>query len=207
MVCLVSHAQGISAAAHRATHDADARFTVLERNFKRKIQDMAQPNAKNQNVKQMTQAPTRKRGEPKDPNAEAPVRVDTRVHYVESDEAKAGTAIRDGKQVPLVNADGKLVGVPVGYDYAKHKAPKRGDFYDEADFYEWKSTVYASQAQRLAKRSESLLENSRQMRKFADPAQRALVKRRVRLAEQMAELDAQLEADGVDVEALDADSD
>ncbi|UOF80072.1 hypothetical protein [Caudoviricetes sp.] len=118
-------------------------------------------------------------------------RVDTRVAYVESDEAKS-----------IVNADGKLTAAPIGYDYRKHKAPKRVDFADEADFYEFKAQVYDVNAERFAKRAVSCRENAATMRKFGDPAQRALVRRRQKLQELMAELDAQLAADGISLDEI-----
>lgn len=115
-------------------------------------------------------------------------RVDTRVAYVESEEAKAAG---------IVNADGKLTGAPVGYNYREHKAPKRADFADEADFYEFKAAVMEINAERFVKRAASLRDNAAAMRKYGDPAQRAMVRRRQKLQEQMAELDAQLAADGI----------
>lgn len=120
-------------------------------------------------------------------------RVDTRVAYTESSEASSAG---------IINADGKITGKVTDFNYQKHRAPKRVDFADEADFYEFKAEVYDINADRFAKRAVSCRENAATMRKFGDPAQRALVRRRQKLQEMMAELDAQLMADGISLDGM-----
>jgi hypothetical protein len=90
--------------------------------------------------------------------------------------------------------DEKLVAVPADYDPKKHKPLRRKDFKDEAVFVD----MQADRAERAAKR---LREEAVAIR-AGGGKDKGKAKKLIAMQKRMAEMQAQLEADGVDVAAL-----
>ena len=97
------------------------------------------------------------------------------------------------------NSEGRLTGNPWdnGYDEKTHFGPKRGEFASESDFLEFKASTLDRRAQAMVENAAKTREQAAEMRKYGDPAQRAKVRRRQRLLDQLTALNEQLKAEGI----------
>jgi|TARA_R100000501_G_C2607624_1_gene102941 hypothetical protein len=81
-----------------------------------------------------------------------------------------------------------------------HSSPNRRDFDNEATYWNWKAVVADAKSQKNADDAVKFRQNAEDFTKFGDPASRAKMKRRQRLIDQLAALDQQLQAEGIEVE-------
>jgi hypothetical protein len=124
---------------------------------------------------------------------------------------KAATAVVDKrrlvKRVPYMkvvdkgtlNEDGRLTTAELeNFDRTKHTAPSKTDFSDEALFLEWKASDFTDRGNALLERAAKLAKQAEEYRMLGDPSKRAMLRRYNKMQEKLAELKAQLEAEGVD---------
>lgn len=90
--------------------------------------------------------------------------------------------------------EGKLERVPEDFDPKKHKPLKRKDFKDEAVFLEIRADQMEAAAKRLREEAKAV--------RAGGGKDKGKAKKLIAMQKRMAELQAQLTADGVDVEAL-----
>lgn len=98
-----------------------------------------------------------------------------------------------------VNAEGKIAGVPSDFDGALHLTPKKGEFASAADYYEFRAVIAEAKAQEFAATATKMREEAENIRKFGDPELRAKAKKMAKMREQLAALEAQLQAEGINV--------
>ena len=109
------------------------------------------------------------------------------------------------KRVPYINAcgninaEGKIAGVPTDFDGSAHLAPKKDEFANPADFYEFKAVQAEAKAAELSATAAKHREEAENIRKFGDPTKRAMAKRAAKLRDQLAALEQQLQAEGIEV--------
>lgn len=94
-----------------------------------------------------------------------------------------------------VNADGKLTAWPGDFDPKTHKPPQRKDYADDAVFF----TILADRAEASAKKFREKAEESKKLGNVKD---RARAKKLLAARKRMQDLEAQLKAEGVNVEEL-----
>lgn len=85
--------------------------------------------------------------------------------------------------------------VPADFDYDAHKPLKKRDFAEDYVYLEYKAAECEAKAAQFRKEAE-------ECKKLGSSSARAAAKRLVKMTEKMAELQAQLAAAGVDVDAL-----
>lgn len=98
----------------------------------------------------------------------------------------------------LKNAEGEsvlLTEVPADHDSKLHKPLKKANFENEATYLRMKADEFEAKAVALRKEADV-------SEKMGSKSERAKAKKLVQMQERMAELKKQLEASGVDVEAL-----
>lgn len=106
---------------------------------------------------------------------------------------------------PLLDGDGRLTKVPVigdadgAFNPSSHLAPKKGDFNDDVVYLEFKAAYDEFRAQEFATRASRYREQAEQIKKYGDPAARAKVRRFTQMRERLAELEAQLAAEGIEL--------
>ena len=93
------------------------------------------------------------------------------------------------------NGTVKLKEGPSDFDATKHKPLKPTDFEDEAVFLDWR-------AESLEKRAAKMRRQAEQLRKFGSMEDRAKVKKLMDMKAKMAELAAQLAAEGINMEDI-----
>jgi hypothetical protein len=118
----------------------------------------------------------------------------------------------DGESI--VNDDGKLTGVPVaipaaeeggdpvqvGFDPAAHKPLVKDDFADSATYMDFRAYMCDMQIARKTELAKVLRKKAAKLRKYGDEKTRKRVMRLDRMKEQMAALQAELEAEGFELE-------
>ena len=97
------------------------------------------------------------------------------------------------KQYPIPKD--KLKEVPANYDPKVHAPLKRGDFENEALFFDMKADEYDRKATRCRVEAGTY-------RKLGSKEDRAKAKRLLKMRERYSELEAQLRGQGVDVDAI-----
>jgi hypothetical protein len=107
----------------------------------------------------------------------------------------------EGNKVPL-DDKGRLTAVPANYDPLKFK-PLASDAFASADlFFDYRALIQRSKSVVAAAAAVKLEEKASLFRRFGDSAKRAKVARMVKAREEFATLQAQLIAEGVDMEDL-----
>lgn len=126
-----------------------------------------------------------------------------------------GNATDELQLVSAVNSEGKLIGVPTkivdedgetvqsGYDPFKHKPLIKTDFASEDVFIDYRAFVAQCKSDAFGKRAKLLVSRANKMRKFGDDKTRKAMKKRDRMRKEMAALEAELTAEGVDLDAFD----
>lgn len=97
----------------------------------------------------------------------------------------------------VLDGNGRLSSMPVTFDPKLHKAPRRTDFAGDHVFMLFRADVLDSRAQALASKAVQMRQEAETIQKSGDPTQRAKLKRAARLKDQLAELEAQLKAEGI----------
>ena len=105
-------------------------------------------------------------------------------------------------ELAMKNDDGRLTEVPGDFDPKEHKAPKKTDFSEEHIYMRFRADELDRKSELMAGRAEKLREQSDNLEKYGDPAQRAKVKRAQRLKSQLAELEEALKAEDIDIDDL-----
>jgi hypothetical protein len=96
----------------------------------------------------------------------------------------------------FINGDyHKLTALPTGLDAKLHKPLKKKDFQDEPLFLEYQATL-------LDEKAKSLRSQAEKLRSVGSTASSAKAKTLVKMQQRMAELMAQLKAEGMDVDTL-----
>lgn len=96
---------------------------------------------------------------------------------------------------PRTDSDPKFESVPDDWDTAKHNPLKKKDFEKEEVYFYMRADQLEAAAQKMRRKGEYSA-------KFGSSKDAVKAKRLKKMQEKMAELQKQLEADGVDVEAL-----
>lgn len=99
-----------------------------------------------------------------------------------------------------VNEGGKLTSVPEDFDTTKHLKPARDDFANPALFMEFRAAEASAKSEALAEAAEKYLAEAASLRKYGDPAKRKMAKRAQRLRDELADLEATLEEEGIDLD-------
>lgn len=128
-----------------------------------------------------------------------------------------GTRYRnaEGQIVTAVNSEGLLIAVPkpikddegkkvlyTGFDVRKHLPLKKNDFASFATFMYYQAFIARCKAVILIKSAEEKEAKASRIEKFGDENTRKKVQKIARMRDQLAALEKQLEADGVDVSNL-----
>jgi len=119
----------------------------------------------------------------------------------------------ENKIVTAVNSDGLLVAVPKpievsgevvyeGFDIRLHKPLKKDQFADLATYLLHQAYVARAKAERFLAMAEDKEKKAARIQKFGDEATRKKAMKVARMREQLAELEAQLKADGVEVDDI-----
>lgn len=98
-----------------------------------------------------------------------------------------------------VNAEGKIAGVPSDFDGSAHLTPKKDDFANPADYYEFRAVLAEAKAAEQTATAAKMREEAENIRKFGDPEMRAKAKKAAKLRETLAALEAQLQAEGIEI--------
>lgn len=114
---------------------------------------------------------------------------------LEREAAKAARKEQRKNRKPFRAEDAPLVDNADHYDPQTMLPPKRSDFKNEADFYEWK----AKNAQKVA---QAHLERAEEARTMGSTTERSRLKKLKKLTSELEELKATLKAEGVDYEAF-----
>tara|TARA_R110002096_G_C14661938_1_gene728435 strand:- start:28495 stop:28920 length:426 start_codon:yes stop_codon:yes gene_type:complete len=122
-------------------------------------------------------------------------------------EPKVRVAFLSLMEGDAIDAEGKIVGVPEGYDSKEHLAPKRTDFANDADFLDFQANIFDAVAAEKSERAEMYRTQATELRKYGDPEQRKQVQKFQKMAEALKALQGTLASSGVevDLEALLAD--
>ena len=104
----------------------------------------------------------------------------------------------------MLNPEGKIVGIPEGYNSKEHLAPKRAEFANEADYMDFQANIFESVIASKQARIAKLRANAEELRKYGDPTVRKEVARGRKLAEQLIAIKKSLGSSDVDfdVDAL-----
>ena len=103
-----------------------------------------------------------------------------------------------------VDDKGLLTAVPENFDPKKHKGLKKKQFADVATHMDYLSAMAKFNSERLAAKAVDLTARAERIRKFGDEGTRKKVAKVERMKKQMAALKAELEEQGIDVDALTA---
>lgn len=128
-----------------------------------------------------------------------------------------GKATEELKLQNAVNDDGQLLAVPVeipgkndgdapiqiGFSVGKHESLKKEHFANIVVFLKYQAMVARQKADKLIKLAEEKEKKADKLEKFGDDALRKKANRLQRMREQIAKLEAQLTADGVNLEDID----
>ena len=95
-----------------------------------------------------------------------------------------------------LTAEGKLPANPIDFDGAAHLKPARADFANPGDFYLFKADQNEAKANDLVASAVKYREEAANIAKFGDPTKRKMAKRAQKLRDQLANLEAQLAAEG-----------
>jgi hypothetical protein len=117
------------------------------------------------------------------------------------------------KLVSAINKDGLLISVPKtvteggkvlyeGFDMRKHNPLKKGDFADIATYLDHQAFIAREKGNRLIALAEDKEKKAERIRKFGDEDTRKKAAKIARMREQLAALEQQLTAEGIDVENL-----
>lgn len=98
-----------------------------------------------------------------------------------------------------LDGEGRLTQIPVTFDGSAHLSPKKTEFAEEHHFLDFKANEAEMRAAELVETAAKLRRQANDLRQYGDPAQRAKVKRATRLREQLAELEAALKAEGIEL--------
>lgn len=123
----------------------------------------------------------------------------------------------DGNLVSAVNEEGLLVAVPkkilssdqktveyAGWDNRRHKPLKKSAFASMAIFLQFQAYVARLSALRLVKLAENKEAKADRLLKFGDEATRKKAEKVIKMREQLAKLEQQLEEEGVKVDDKDS---
>jgi hypothetical protein len=89
----------------------------------------------------------------------------------------------------------KLTALPTGFDAKLHKPLKKKDFKDEPLFLDYQASL-------LDEKAKSIRAQAEKLRSVGSTASSAKAKTLVKMQQRMAELMAQLKAEGMDVDSL-----
>ena len=95
-----------------------------------------------------------------------------------------------------LDGEGKLTSIPTTFDPSTHRAPKRTNFADEADFYDFSATLLEDRMKRTVDKIAAMREQAVALRKHGDPAVRKKVAKLARMKAAMAALEKSLEDAG-----------
>lgn len=111
----------------------------------------------------------------------------------------------DGKDI--VNADGELTGIPANFDWETHKPLTKSNFADTALYLDYRCDALQHRITKLTAIRTDLVKKVTHLRQFGDEDVRKLAMKATRMVDQLSALKKELQAEGVDLEALFADSD
>jgi hypothetical protein len=98
-----------------------------------------------------------------------------------------------------VNDEGKLTEVPADFDGKLHLKPVREDFASPDLFMLFRAAEAEAKAAELTASAAKYREEADNLKKYGDPAKRKAVKRAMRLRNELADLEAQLAAEGIEL--------
>jgi hypothetical protein len=102
-----------------------------------------------------------------------------------------------GKAGIKLDDNGRLTAVPTNFE-PSYAPLRRSAFTDKATYYEFKATLVDGKIEKLEESKVEWLEKAEECRKGIDPLEKK--KRKLtRMKKQMAELEKQLEAEGIEV--------
>jgi hypothetical protein len=102
-----------------------------------------------------------------------------------------------GAAIPL--QEGKLTAAPANYEFGKFAKLKKSDFASKAAVMEFQANAMEFRAGKMMERAASLRTDARNTAKFGDEATVKKAKKMEKLRKALAALEAELEADGVQV--------
>lgn len=99
----------------------------------------------------------------------------------------------------ILNAEGKITGVPQGFDPKLHAPPKRDDFVNDADYTEFSSDVWQAKADHATKKAEDLRRIAKELREYGDPQQRKQVLKFQKMVNALKELKGTMAKSGISI--------
>jgi hypothetical protein len=117
----------------------------------------------------------------------------------------------DGNSSPILNEQGKLLALPrefkdsdgkliqEGFNFKKHKPLSKEEFADEPLFLLYKAENLEWRSNRGLKQAANLRKNAELWKTQGDPVKRKKLSKIQKMREAMAKLEAELEAEGVDM--------
>jgi len=132
---------------------------------------------------------TKAKAEPKE--KKEPIK---RVPFITTDLAK-----------PILNDDGKLTGLPSdnGFDGKLHLKPSREDYASDATFFDFRAEEMTTAANAALERAEQYTKMAEDIRKYGDPEARKKVAKLDKMAASIADMHAELAAQGVEIDLAD----
>lgn len=120
---------------------------------------------------------------------------------------------KDGKVITAINAENLLIVVPVtiqegdkvvyaGYDPRKHLPLKKSNFASMATYLQYQGYVARFRAARLIKIAEDKETKASRLLKFGDEQTRKKAAKIAKMRDQLAALEKQLTAEGIDVKDI-----
>lgn len=111
----------------------------------------------------------------------------------------------DPEVTVTVNEDGKFTEVPTAWDSKKHNGPKKADFVSEDLYLDFLAFRNRSRAEHMLEQAEKFETRAKRIRQFGSEETRKKAMKLDRMREQMKELQAQLEADGIDLSDIESE--
>ena len=102
-----------------------------------------------------------------------------------------------------LNEDGKIATVPTEYDPIKNKPIKKSDFADSSIAMDFRAHCRVFRADKFTDLAAKLVRRAERVRKFGDEDTRKKALKRERLIEALAAVNAELEAEGIDMGTID----
>lgn len=121
---------------------------------------------------------------------------------------------KDGNVVTAINGESLLVAVPktimdgelkvvyAGYDSRKHKPLKKSNFASMATYLQYQGYIARLRAHRLVKIAEDKEKKASRLLKFGDEQTRKKAAKISKMRDQLAALEKQLTAEGIDVKDI-----
>lgn len=130
-------------------------------------------------------------------------RVSKRVKKTAFDLKNAQMKDKEGKLVSALNEEAELlVGIPEGFSFVTHKPIKKSEFSSTGHFMTHRAALLVHKGETLVNAGKALSAKAESYLKLGDDKSAKSMKKAEKAAAGLAELQAELEASGIDINAL-----